>query len=56
MAEAARTIVRETGITGPGADAEIYGEYYQRYRALYPALAPEFHALASLDEHGFEDR
>jgi xylulokinase len=56
VGEAARTAVHETGVTAPGADAAIYDEYYQRYRALYPALESEFHALASLDEHGFARR
>jgi xylulokinase len=54
--EAARSVVREGAPTPPGADAGIYCEYYQRYRALYPALAPEFHQLGSLDERGFEGR
>jgi xylulokinase len=56
VAEAARAAVRETGVTGPGADAEAYGEYYLRYRALYPILESEFHALASLDERRFTSR
>jgi xylulokinase len=51
--EAARCVVRETGTTRPGADAEVYDEYYQRYRALYPGLSPHFHALATLDERRF---
>jgi xylulokinase len=53
--EAGNSVVRETGTTRPGADARIYREYYQRYRALYPALAPEFHELGRLDEREFED-
>jgi len=44
-AEAARATVRETGTTTPGPDAETYPASYERYRALYPALAPEFHRL-----------
>ena len=28
----------------PGADVELYREAHRRYRALYPALAPTFHA------------
>jgi xylulokinase len=54
VSEAGRSVVRETGSTRPGADAGIYGEYYHRYRALYPALAPEFHELGLLDERGFK--
>ena len=56
VSEAARAIVRETGSTRPGEDAEAYGEYYRRYRALYPLLAPEFHALAMLDERRFRSQ
>ena len=40
--QAARSVVRETGSAHPGADAATYEEPYQRYRALYPALAPGF--------------
>ncbi len=40
VAEAAGALVRETGSTAPGPNASIYPESYQRYRALYPALAP----------------
>src|SRR5690606_21299866 len=32
----------------PGADTGVYGRFYERYRALYPALANEFHAMARL--------
>jgi xylulokinase len=46
VAEAARRAVRETGAVRPGPDAETYGRFYERYRALYPALASEFRALA----------
>jgi xylulokinase len=31
----------------PSRDAQAYAEVYDRYRELYPALAPAFHALAS---------
>jgi xylulokinase len=34
----------------PGPDAPRYDEIYPRYRALYPALAPEFAAMAHLQE------
>lgn len=36
--------IRVTGRTEPGLAAPIYEAYYPRYRALYPALAPEFRA------------
>jgi xylulokinase len=47
---ACETCIQITGRTSPGKDAGIYQEYYPRYRALYPALAPEFHALADLNK------
>ena len=43
----ART-VKITGSTEPTADAAVYDAYYPRYRALYPALAGEFAALAQV--------
>ncbi|MGZ8571509.1 MAG: xylulokinase [Actinomycetota bacterium] len=44
--QAAATALVETGETiGPGPDAGAYAETYERYRALYPALAPTFRAL-----------
>ena len=43
----ART-VKITGSTEPTTDAAIYDAYYPRYRALYPALAGEFAALAQV--------
>jgi xylulokinase len=42
--------VREVDHVNPGADVSRYAEMYPRYRALYPALAPEFHAMARLLE------
>ena len=42
--------VREVERVLPGANVSRYAEIYPRYRALYPALAPEFHALARLSE------
>jgi xylulokinase len=50
---ACETTIHVTGRTAPQADrGVIYGEYYGRYRSLYPALADEFGAIARLvDEH-----
>ena len=42
VAQAARSVVKQTGSAHPGADTAKYEEPYQRYRALYPALAPGF--------------
>jgi xylulokinase len=45
--EACDRTIRETGSTRPGPDAPAYADSYERYRALYPALAPEFKRAAS---------
>ncbi|MBC7225345.1 MAG: xylulokinase, partial [Anaerolineae bacterium] len=42
--------VRVTGRVQPGPQATVYLDYYVRYRALYPALAKEFRALAQVVE------
>ena len=44
--QACERTVRETGSTKPGPNAGEYAESYERYRALYPALAPEFRRAA----------
>jgi len=46
VSAACQTAVRVTGQNDPGPAATIYADYYPRYRALYPALAPEFAATA----------
>jgi xylulokinase len=52
VAEACDTAIRVTGRKSPGPAARVYADYYPRYRALYPALAPEFEALARVvDKH-----
>ncbi len=44
--QAATTALVETDETiEPGPEADGYAAAYERYRALYPALAPTFHAL-----------
>ena len=47
---AAETTVRAVETVSPGRDVAAYEEYYERYRALYPALAPEFGAIARVVE------
>jgi xylulokinase len=50
VAQACQAMISITGRTTPDAQASAaYAPYYQRYRALYPALASEFTALAALD-------
>jgi len=46
VGQACETAVQVTGSTEPGSDVSVYADYYPRYRALYPALAPEFRAMA----------
>ena len=41
--EAAAALVTATASASPGRDRAVLGEAHQRYRALYPALAPTFH-------------
>ncbi len=48
VSEACEKAVQVTGRTEPGPAVSIYTDYYPRYRALYPALAPEFEAMAKM--------
>jgi xylulokinase len=48
--DACTRTVKITGSTEPTTDAAIYDAYYPRYRALYPALAGEFAALAQVGQ------
>jgi xylulokinase len=48
VAAACDAAIRVTGRTGPGPAAAVYADYYPHYRALYPALAPEFEAIAQV--------
>ena len=47
VVEACERTIRETGSTSPGPEAPAYADSYERYRALYPALAPEFKRAVS---------
>jgi xylulokinase len=42
--EAVAAWVTTTVVASPGADVAVYRERHAAYRALYPALAPTFHA------------
>jgi xylulokinase len=44
--QACERTVHETGSTKPGPNAGAYAGVYERYRVLYPALAPEFKRVA----------
>lgn len=48
VAEAVQATVHVVGRTEPGPDAYIYADYYPHYRALYPALQAEFHAISQI--------
>ncbi len=49
VVDACEATIQVTGRTSPYASAAtIYRDYYPRYRALYPALAAEFAAMANL--------
>lgn len=45
---AVERVVRLTSQTDPGPASRVYAGLYPRYRALYPALASEFRALAGM--------
>lgn len=46
---ACATAIQITGSTLPTEQAALYPPFYARYRALYPALAGEFKAIAALE-------
>jgi len=48
VAEACQVAIQVTGSTRPGPASAVYADYYPCYRALYPALAPQFEALAQV--------
>ena len=49
VSAACNTAISVTGSTSPNAEnVARYAPYYERYRALYPALADEFKAIADL--------
>ena len=48
VADACRKSLRITGMTKPGKAAKVYADYYTRYRELYPTLAKQFEALATV--------
>jgi xylulokinase len=48
--------IRVTGRTEPGPAAAVYADYYPHYRALYPALAAEFAAVAQVVSRHLETK
>lgn len=51
VAAASRSVSTVEGRTEPTEATATYDQLFARYRALYPALAGEFEALAALGEH-----
>ncbi len=47
---ACRSVLKLTGRTEPGEAGPVYDAYYPHYRALYPALAAHFAAVADTGE------
>lgn len=47
---ACEATIQITGRTGPSQATRAYQDYYPHYRALYPALAPEYKAMADLSQ------
>ncbi len=47
---ACEATIQITGRTGPTQATRAYQDYYPHYRALYPALAPEYKAIADLSQ------
>jgi hypothetical protein len=45
---ACEAAIQITGRTSPTEATAAYQDHYPHYRALYPALAPEFKAIAEL--------
>tara|TARA_B100002051_G_C16502834_1_gene518769 strand:+ start:296 stop:541 length:246 start_codon:yes stop_codon:yes gene_type:complete len=41
--EAMNAFVQETSTLPPSHDAQLYGDLHERWKELYPALAPAFH-------------
>jgi xylulokinase len=47
---ACEATIQITGHTFPTQDTRTYQDYYPHYRALYPALAPEYKAMSELSQ------
>ena len=48
--EACTRIIREQERVEPGHEVMLYAKYYERYRALYPALKEHFAALTAISQ------
>lgn len=50
--DACDRLINVTNESLPSKRASIYDDYYERFRALYPALQKEFHHMTTLVERG----
>ena len=50
--EACQQMISLTGSTPPSGDQAVYQDFYPQYKALYPALADQFRAIAGLNHPG----
>jgi xylulokinase len=48
VSAACQAAIRLVDHLTPGPAMAVYADYYPRYRALYPALAPQFEAMAAI--------
>jgi xylulokinase len=48
---ACEATIQITGHTLPTQDTRTYQDYYPHYRAMYPALAPEYKAMSDLSQN-----
>lgn len=48
VTDACDVAIKVSGRVEPSSAASTYADYYPRYRSLYPALAPEFAAMADV--------
>lgn len=51
VSAACEATIQITGHTFPTHDTHAYQDYYPHYRAMYPALAPEYKAMSVLSQY-----
>ncbi len=53
---ACEAMIYTTNRVAPGPAARVYADYYPIYRALYPALAPQFQAVSVVTARHLEEK
>jgi xylulokinase len=48
--EACDSTIKATDKSEPGPNRAVYADYYEVYRRLYPALAPEFQQVSKITQ------